>query len=178
MAGGNTYRFSSKMIHDTTGLYYYGFRWYDPNLQRWPNRDPLGERGGLNLYRFARNAPVMSIDPFGLADGEPGTRFPETPPGQGRTMTICVKWGEPTWKDAGYSSPEACFADCMKFANGYGAIPACFEVIAGALRKSSLGGAYLLGTVPGCFIGCNMKPCVEWKTIQLPPVNPADPGTW
>src|SRR5205809_5140641 len=42
---GNVYRFSSKEIHVNSGLYYYGYRWYAPNLQRWLNRDPLGEPG-------------------------------------------------------------------------------------------------------------------------------------
>src|SRR6266508_3873182 len=58
LAGGNVYRFSSKEIHANSGLYYYGYRSYDPNLQRWPNRDPIKERGGINLYRFARNSPL------------------------------------------------------------------------------------------------------------------------
>lgn len=26
---------------------------YDPNLQRWIQRDPIGERGGINLYQFS-----------------------------------------------------------------------------------------------------------------------------
>jgi RHS repeat-associated protein len=25
---------------------------YDPNIQRWLNRDPIGEDGGLNFYCF------------------------------------------------------------------------------------------------------------------------------
>jgi uncharacterized protein RhaS with RHS repeats len=29
------------------GLYYFGRRFYDPNLQRWLNRDPLGDIGSL-----------------------------------------------------------------------------------------------------------------------------------
>jgi len=41
---------------------------YDPNLQRWPNRDPLGEDGGHNLYGYLRNSPVDAIDPFGEAE--------------------------------------------------------------------------------------------------------------
>ena len=41
----NVYRFSSKEVHAQSGMYYYGFRFYDPHLQRWPNRDPLGEEG-------------------------------------------------------------------------------------------------------------------------------------
>jgi RHS repeat-associated protein len=52
LADANVYRFSSKEFHANSGLYYYGFRFYDPNLQRWINRDPIGEVGGINLYGF------------------------------------------------------------------------------------------------------------------------------
>src|SRR2546421_8048123 len=64
--GANVYRFSSKEIHVNSGMYYYLYRFYDPNLQRWINRDPIGERGGRNLYRFTRNSPVRFADRFGL----------------------------------------------------------------------------------------------------------------
>src|SRR5438876_750926 len=81
LADANTYRFSSKDYHANSGLYYYGYRFYDPNLQRWLNRDPLGDIGfqvvrkhrnstkqrtflkygqfwqGPNLYEFVRNEP-------------------------------------------------------------------------------------------------------------------------
>jgi RHS repeat-associated protein len=66
LAEGNPYRFSSKEYHANAGLYYYGFRFYDPANQRWLSRDPIGERGGLNLYIFAGNSPVNFIDPYGL----------------------------------------------------------------------------------------------------------------
>ena len=51
LASANVYRFSSKEIHANSGMYYYGFRFYDPNLQRWINRDPIGERGFRTLPR-------------------------------------------------------------------------------------------------------------------------------
>jgi RHS repeat-associated protein len=34
---------------ETMGVTYYGYRWYDPHTGRWPSRDPIEERGGLNL---------------------------------------------------------------------------------------------------------------------------------
>jgi RHS repeat-associated protein len=79
LAGANRYRFSSKEWNDNAGLYYYLYRYYDPNLQRWPNRDPFGEMGfelslgeksslkiGQNLYEFGGNNPLNKADPFGL----------------------------------------------------------------------------------------------------------------
>jgi RHS repeat-associated protein len=52
----------------TTGLYYYGYRWYDPETGRWPSRDPIGE--GIiidfNLYAFAANRSSYRIDLLGL----------------------------------------------------------------------------------------------------------------
>src|SRR5579875_3248268 len=45
LAGANKYRFSSQEWDSPAGLYYYLYRFYDPNLQRWLNRDPLGEKG-------------------------------------------------------------------------------------------------------------------------------------
>jgi RHS repeat-associated protein len=68
LADANRYRFSSKELHPSSGLYYYGFRFYEPNLQRWVNQDPIGERGGINLYAFVGNDPVNFVDPLGLLD--------------------------------------------------------------------------------------------------------------
>jgi hypothetical protein len=37
------------------------------NTQRWLNRDPIEEAGGINLYAFAGRGPVNAVDPFGLS---------------------------------------------------------------------------------------------------------------
>src|SRR5258708_5554542 len=37
----NLYRFSSKEAHPASGLIYYLYRFYDPGIQRLPNRDPI-----------------------------------------------------------------------------------------------------------------------------------------
>lgn len=48
-----------------------GHAYYDPTAQRWVNRDPIGERGGVNLHGFAGNAPGNLVDIDGrLAVGE------------------------------------------------------------------------------------------------------------
>ena len=65
-AEGNLYRFSSKEYHTIHGLYYFGQRYYDPNLQRWLTPDPIQEAGGINLYAYVGNDPVNAIDPWGL----------------------------------------------------------------------------------------------------------------
>ncbi|MDB6122328.1 MAG: repeat protein [Pedosphaera sp.] len=65
LAEANLYRFSSKEFHQNSGLAYYLYRFYDPNLQRWLNRDPLAEAGGVNLYSFVNNEPTILIDPDG-----------------------------------------------------------------------------------------------------------------
>jgi RHS repeat-associated protein len=49
----------------TTGVTDYSYRWYDPITGRWPSRDPIGERGGLNLYSFVGNEPIARVDYLG-----------------------------------------------------------------------------------------------------------------
>jgi RHS repeat-associated protein len=79
LADGNLYRFSSKEYHPNSGLLCYLYRFYDPNLQRWPNRDPFEENGGPNLYAYCLNSPVYGIDPYGL-DSSSGFAPPPNPP--------------------------------------------------------------------------------------------------
>lgn len=59
------YRFSTKPQDAVTGLYYYGYRYYDPVTGRWPSRDPIEERGGENLYAFVGNDGVKRQDYLG-----------------------------------------------------------------------------------------------------------------
>lgn len=65
LATENLYRFSSKEAHERSGLVYYLYRYYAPHLQRWMNRDPIGEIGGINIYSFCNNDSVNCIDPNG-----------------------------------------------------------------------------------------------------------------
>jgi RHS repeat-associated protein len=65
LASINPFLFSTKFYDWETGLYYYGYRYYDPSTGRWLNRDPQTESGGLNLYEFAGNDPIDGIDLLG-----------------------------------------------------------------------------------------------------------------
>ncbi|MDT9318689.1 RHS repeat-associated core domain-containing protein, partial [Limnospira sp. PMC 1306.21] len=60
------HRFSTKYTESETGWLYYGFRYYDPQTGRWPNRDPIEEEGGYNLYGFVGNSTSNSVDKLGL----------------------------------------------------------------------------------------------------------------
>jgi RHS repeat-associated protein len=62
----NPFRFSTKYLEDRTGLYYYGYRYYSPDLGRWLSPDPIGEMGGLNTYAFIDNAVLAGTDMLGL----------------------------------------------------------------------------------------------------------------
>ena len=66
IAGSLPFGFSTKFEEKESGYYYYGFRYYNPSTGKWPNRDPIEERGGVNLYGMVGNNPVNLIDPLGL----------------------------------------------------------------------------------------------------------------
>jgi len=61
----NPFRFSTKRADPTSDLVLYEYRAYSPALGRWLSRDPIGEKGGLNLHEFVRNRPIILVDPKG-----------------------------------------------------------------------------------------------------------------
>ncbi|MGP6420162.1 RHS repeat domain-containing protein [Pseudomonas putida] len=69
-----TIRYSGREM-DSSGLYYYGARYYAAWLQRWVSADPAMDIDGLNLYAFVANNPIGHID----TDGQSWDSFLETP---------------------------------------------------------------------------------------------------
>ena len=65
--GSEKYLYNGKE-KDSTGLYYYGARYYDPQIGRFTSRDPLsnGSTSGSNRYAYCQNNPLRFIDPTGL----------------------------------------------------------------------------------------------------------------
>jgi RHS repeat-associated protein len=114
MAQVNPFRFSTKYQDDETELLNYMLRYYGARAGRWLNRDPLVERGGLNLYGFVGNEPISFIDPLGLnsqivegPNGQPIWVGPysQTPPsmqfglwwGNGQFIPSGMVWGQDSY---------------------------------------------------------------------------------
>jgi len=69
---------------------------YDPTTGRWFGRDPIGERGGQNVYAFVGNNGVSCIDPLGLAT----LRF-EVVVGVFSPFSASGEWSQPFWAGNG-----------------------------------------------------------------------------
>lgn len=59
-------RYAGQYADEGTGLHYNTFRYYDPDVGRFINQDPIGLMGGENLYAYAPN-PLTWMDPWGWA---------------------------------------------------------------------------------------------------------------
>ena len=59
------FRLQNQYADRETGLHYNFYRYYEPNLGRFINQDPIKLKGGNNLYQFAFNTQIW-IDPKGL----------------------------------------------------------------------------------------------------------------
>jgi RHS repeat-associated protein len=101
MAKANPFLFSTKYYDWETGLYYYGYRYYDPSTGRWLSRDTLTELGFnthksspsrkakfskrqgplADSYLFVRNSPVARWDYLGLEDVSPNLPCPASEDG-------------------------------------------------------------------------------------------------
>ncbi|MBU2571886.1 MAG: RHS repeat-associated core domain-containing protein, partial [Gammaproteobacteria bacterium] len=63
--GNNRLKYTGRE-EDSTGLYYYRARYYDPFIGRFISEDPLGfNAGDVNFYVYVGNNPVNNNDPTG-----------------------------------------------------------------------------------------------------------------
>jgi RHS repeat-associated protein len=80
--------FTGLYRHSKSNLDLAVYRAYDPDLGRWLNRDPIAEKGGLNLYGYVGNNPANAVDLRGLSPISPW---------YGR-------WGGPDWANGEHRS--------------------------------------------------------------------------
>ena len=126
LATANVYRFSSKEILTNALMYYYGYRFYDPSVQRWINRDPIQESGGINVYAFVANGTVNTADILGLGPiGLPGWGIPGRGNPQCTAKQACEKRGGHYGSLAGNKyggDMSACMRACVANSPGLGLI--------------------------------------------------------
>ena len=61
------FRLQNQYTDCETGLHYNFFRYYEPNVGRFVNQEPIGLEGGENLYAFVPNVQEW-VDPLGLSN--------------------------------------------------------------------------------------------------------------
>jgi len=59
-------RFPGQYFDEETGLHWNFFRDYNPSTGRYLEKDPIGLRGGINVFAYVQNNPAKLSDPFGL----------------------------------------------------------------------------------------------------------------
>ncbi len=60
-------RHAGQYADDESGLFYNYFRYYNPNMGRYIENDPIGLEGGINTYGYVAGSPLMGIDFYGLS---------------------------------------------------------------------------------------------------------------
>lgn len=138
----NPYLFTGRRLDGETNLYYYRARFYDTNLGRFLQRDPLGYVDGWNTYEYAGGNPVMRIDPMG-----------ETP--------WLLVGGVIGGVSAVISSCKGGLAGLAEFGKGF-VYGLSATALGGVILKGAItGAAALFRAIPAIFRGTVITPKVE-----------------
>lgn len=114
------YKYTGREWDKETGLYFYRARYYDPEIGRFTQKDPIGFRGGINLYGYVQQDPINWIDPYGLFS----FKYYGNYGGPGWTAGKWTSWDDMTdlqkrravrpmdKQDACYKKHDICYGDC------------------------------------------------------------------
>ena len=107
-------------------LQHLGWRWYDPAIGRFVQRDPIGIAGGMNVYAYVDARPLQSVDSDGLIPEDVPPWMPgdspfggsralgSTSPGGGVVGTIFCARGEKVHKRLGAKRNKNVFIDKLR----------------------------------------------------------------
>jgi len=186
MSAVNPYRFSSKEYMVNSGLYAYGYRFYDPSLQRWLNRDPMSSQGFVLLkkrfsisredrmlydavgdnprsgvYAFVSNDSVNRNDYLGLCSKPVCTLAPPLT----ANSTACNAYGKQTYLGVSLSCFCACAGDSAWSQQVRGCLACAYQqgMPIGEAHSTcyAAAGGILSGpiiTLAFCSIGCDPHP--------------------
>jgi RHS repeat-associated protein len=141
------YRFSTKPLDQVTGLYYYGYRYYDPLTGRWPSRDPIEEEGAVNLYGFVGNNGVNGWDILGQYCPDCHNIYTHCKNGAKLDRASAIAEADEVFKSF-YDGADLAYQDCLKhfcdkrFSNrnsfAWNACEFTCDGLKGAMKKQSL----------------------------------------
>ncbi|ATE70800.1 RHS repeat-associated core domain-containing protein [Lysobacter capsici] len=63
-------RFAGQLFDSATGLNYNYYRDYEAVTGRYLQGDPIGQEGGMGLYHYVDNSPLLNVDVLGLSKGQ------------------------------------------------------------------------------------------------------------
>ncbi len=87
------YRYTGREWDKETGLYFYRARYYDATVGRFTQKDPIGLRGGINLYNYVGGNPINWTDPWGLFSEQQCSIVEDSV--YNRCLEDAASWGDP-----------------------------------------------------------------------------------
>jgi RHS repeat-associated protein len=117
----NAYGFTGEQqLNEADNLVFLRARYYDSRVGRFISRDPIGYEGGLNLYTYCGNNPVMFVDPLGTVSHVGCAPFAGWVVGM---VIFCDEYCSPVPALPGCDPPpdpdpkcrEKCMSDLIKF---------------------------------------------------------------
>jgi RHS repeat-associated protein len=174
--------FSTKYYDSQTDLYYYGYRYYSPNLGRWISRDPAED--GLNLYDFVGNSAINAVDYIGLwkratatghiwiaEAGDTLSALAMKAEYGGRWQNWPCIWPEPGTKDHGY--PNTIKA-CDKYNASNMATPAPNSTSSQLIADTALANSSYNSIFPGATIVRGNQVAARIRSASLEGATPIE----